>query len=114
MTGQNNKNFEQIRRGRQRLTMIDVTKNYRTSNTLRVRALRQERTNKTIVGGTITESANMMTYIRGQVFMRNPEHFEWVEQTWLASGHHLYNEGLDLVEDRPKAVTNAPGLFQNI
>jgi hypothetical protein len=97
MTGQGDKNYDQIKREKDFWVKpaIDVTKNFRTANGKPVRNLRIETTNKTVINGKVITTAHYRQIITGQVYTQN----QWLPADWDARGRHI-QEQYSLVEQK--------------
>lgn len=110
MTGQGDRNFEQIQASRRAVHSIDVHREYRTAQNHRVRGLHKFNTNKTVSNGKVVEAAALHTLIKGQIYMRdvlNHDAYGWIDQVWEEDGSHILHEYLNLVEYRAPEVKQA-------
>ncbi len=113
MTGQGNTRHAMIKAAKQHertqlLSQIDLSKEYRTANGSRVRALQfNYRKQKVFLFGNIQHTGNQERCINGQVCINN----EWQMQAWDLTGRHDYNDDLNLQEYKAPAV-KLPELFK--
>jgi hypothetical protein len=88
MTGQGNKQYEQIRKSKASADTIDVSKKYRTASGHTVRNLQVVKTNKAVIGRSVVATAIYHNIITGEVCYEN----KWYAAEWKANGQHVKPE----------------------
>lgn len=101
MTGQGDKNYEQIKKGKaaRSAAALDVSKTFRTANGLAVRNLRVEKTNQVVINGKVITTAYQRFIVTGEVYTQE----KWLPSIWDANGVHPQVQ-FNLVEHKQAAT----------
>jgi hypothetical protein len=84
MTGQGDKNHEQIKKARRVDATLDLSKSFRTVNGCRVRNLESKKVYNTVIHGRAVQTSQPRWIIEGEVYTQN----KWLPAEWNHAGKH--------------------------